>query len=183
MIAGNGLATALLGACCASMLALASFRYSNSLSLAHAGVPCGVALPTHGDASHHRDPYQSAVLFLGMHPATQSHATAGWEGCSAASGDMVAPSHHRHHVIDEHQISPARCIAAGLSSRVLSAFAPTGHTTRCRARLSGLQDAECDRRSAHVTKASRHRRHVLAHAGSDAQEISEFVVPPAIAPC
>jgi hypothetical protein len=67
--------------------------------------------------------------------------------------------------------------------RVLSAFAPTGQTTRCRARLSGLQDAECDRRSAHVTKASRHRRHVLAHAGSDAQEISEFVVPPAIAPC
>ena len=67
---------------------------------------------------------------------------------------------------------------------VLSAFAPTGQTTRCRARLSGLQDAECDRRSAHVTKASRHRRHVLAHAGSDAQEISEFVVlPPAIAPC
>ena len=69
------------------------------------------------------------------------------------------------------------------AATVLSAFAPTGHTTRCRARLSGLQDAECDRRSAHVTKASRHRRHVLAHAGSDAQEISEFVVPPAIAPC
>jgi len=63
------------------------------------------------------------------------------------------------------------------TGEVPSAFAPTGHTTRCRARLSGLQDAECDRRSAHVTKASRHRRHVLAHAGSDAQEISEFVVP------
>ena len=38
------------------------------------------------------DPHQSAVLFLGMHPAAQSHATASWEGCSAASGDMVAPS-------------------------------------------------------------------------------------------
>ena len=81
------------------------------------------------------------------------------------------------------QILPRRLAGAGRLPWVLSAFAPTGQTTRCRARLSGLQDAECDRRSAHVTKASRHRRHVLAHAGSDAQEISEFVVPPAIAPC
>jgi hypothetical protein len=59
----------------------------------------------------------------------------------------------------------------------------TGHMAGCRARLGGLQDAERDRRSAHVTESSRSRRNVLAHAGSAAQEVSEFVVAPAIAPC
>jgi hypothetical protein len=51
---------------------------------------------------------------------------------------------------------------------VLSAFAPTGHTTRCRARLSGLQDAECDRRSAHVTKASRQTNSAISCASDPA---------------
>jgi hypothetical protein len=67
---------------------------------------------------------------------------------------------------------------------VLSVFAPKPHhsTGRRSSRSSGLQDTECDRRSAHLAKSSRGRRNVLAHAGSDAQEIPEFVVALAVSP-
>ena len=134
---------------------------------------------------HRAPPYSER---RSSYPATNTGKNRGGEHCEARSAGRGIGAHMGRRFV--HTAPPRRATARGcfppprtLARTVLSAFAPTGQTTRCRARLSGLQDAECDRRSAHVTKASRHRRHVLAHAGSDAQEISEFVVPPAIAPC
>jgi hypothetical protein len=62
--------------------------------------PISIRRPVPGDASRHPIPCHGWLG--GMQRGVWRH------------GRSV---HHRHHVIDEPQISPARCIAAGLSSR------------------------------------------------------------------